>query len=681
MRKLLVALLGVFLMTSVCLAASQTLTNDTGTTAIGVVVTFSGKVALISWDTNTFSEVKPDGQAKSFTFSEGSLANNGSFKIAWSPSSQTIVDYKWEKVAERHDTSGIDWDSIPVSISYEYDPPVSWFSCGGERDIATARFWGRDGIHVKAVRVALSEAGFAVRVELHSGDKWGNYGYIVAFKIGTSRPLKVFLYPQNFQRTRLVTDEHGESTELGAVSRTIEGSVMRAWVPSVLYAKRFTAETLAASPVDMHLDYIEGKRRELFGYSGRGIAAWIGKQPAIAEIPGLEPLGNPFWQRYSDASGASYARTVWDMQAWNGRVYLAHGDTGSNAGPIAVWYYAPDQARFVNEFSVDDEQIGRYCVIGSRLLIPGYDAMESWDFGNLYLNEGAGWQKLRTIPNAIHVYDLAMYEGRLHVVGSYSPPLLPGNPPPDTGGFIGVSDDMGRSWGIEQHPGPFSEVGITRVRDASDPGVFRFMSLFELQGKLFTSGWGVSRIYELGSAGFSLLKVDPFPGTASQFDEAPLTPPNELDMSDEELHHLFADPKVGGHIARSVQFSDHLVYVGGIASIDLHVPWWGIGVFAATAMQDGQIRRVMDLGANWAPRDLAVSGGALYVLSVSTTDNGFRSRIDMTRDLSEWNPVLDFEADAPAFSIEVLDGYLYIGLGGDYESSGGIYRVSLQPHS
>jgi hypothetical protein len=396
---------------------------------------------------------------------------------------------------------------------------------------------------------------------------------------------------------------------------------------------------------------------------------------AGAVIPGLEYLGNPFLSRYPSEVGLEFARTVWDMQAWKGRIYLGHGDTGSNAGPIDVWYYAPDQARFVSEFSVDDEQIGHYCPIGDSLCVPGYDATEAWDFGNLYVNAGTDWQKLRTIPNAIHVYDLLMYENRLYAAGSAQ---LPGSTPLAAGGFLGVSDDGGQSWEMKLHLGPFSGDGVTRGRDASDPGVERFTSLFELQGKLLASGWGASRIYELGPGGFSVLEVDPFPGIASQFSEPPLLPPNEVVlMSTEEIDRLWGDPKVAGYIARSVEFSGQLVYIGGIVSWTPYEPWQGIGVFAATAMRDGQIRRVLDLGGAWESRDLAVSGDELYVLSVSATSSGFQSRVDVTRDLSEWSVVLEFVTDAPAFSIEVLDGYLYVGLGGAYPSSGSIYRTLL----
>jgi hypothetical protein len=201
------------------------------------------------------------------------------------------------------------------------------------------------------------------------------------------------------------------------------------------------------------------------------------------------------------------------------------------------------------------------------------------------------------------------------------------------------------------------------------------MSLFQLSGDLFASGWGVSRIYRLGPQGFSVYAVDPFPGVPSRYSEPPLPAPNFSSL--EDLQPLLDDPKVGGYIARSVHFLEQLMYVGGTRSETRGRPWRGIGAFAATEMEDGKIRRILDLGADWEPRDLVVAGDRLYVLSVSTTEAGFRSRVDVTRDLDEWTLAADLVADAPAFSIEVLAGYLYVGLGGAYPSSGSIYRTRL----
>jgi hypothetical protein len=137
--------------------------------------------------------------------------------------------------------------------------------------MARSQFWGRDGLHVRDFRVGWSEAGLAVSVELYGDDKMGQYGYIVSFHVGVS-VLHMMLYPQ-YPTARLAADVDGQWFELGTVPRewlAVTGSTVRAWFPSAMYAERFAGEVLATSPVDLHLDYIEGSRRELFMYSGRG---------------------------------------------------------------------------------------------------------------------------------------------------------------------------------------------------------------------------------------------------------------------------------------------------------------------------------------------------------------------------------------------------------------------------
>lgn len=129
-------------------------------------------------------------------------------------------------------------------------------------------------------------------------------------------------------------------------------------------------------------------------------------------------LGNPFKQSYPDGSGWEYARNVWDMMAWQSRIYFGIGDVARNAGPVDLWYYDTSDKRFINEFTVDDELIIRFRPFNSTLYIPGYDATESWDYGNFYLNSGGGWQKFRTIPGEIHVIDIYSYNDKLFACGS-----------------------------------------------------------------------------------------------------------------------------------------------------------------------------------------------------------------------------------------------------------------------
>ena len=136
----------------------------------------------------------------------------------------------------------------------------------------------------------------------------------------------------------------------------------------------------------------------------------------------LDWLGIPLGDRYSRRAWI-YARNVWDLQAHEGRLYIGGGNSSNvgpatNAGPVPLVSYDPDTGGFVQESTVDDEQIDRFRVIAGRLHIPGHDPTESWDWGNDYVLGSTGWEKRRTIPRAIHTYDLALAGGRLFAAGS-----------------------------------------------------------------------------------------------------------------------------------------------------------------------------------------------------------------------------------------------------------------------
>jgi len=577
-----------------------------------------------------------------------------------------------------------DWTTVNYALLFaEPQPKISelWLD-SEQRPVSEGTHWGLPGSDVKGVKLSYSSGGLYIRLEMTTTTVRGSYVYSLHFwPTGgeTYGPLTLILDPAKNEAWAGEVYPRAWRDIPGVVHLIEVGDTyFVAYLPNIKIPSREMLEETADWEVVLLVVYVrpddvwEAYRTVPLARDVAGLPT----QLAPLAIPGLEFVGSPFLPRYPGGVGMDYPRTVWDMQVWKGRIYFGHGDSGANAGPIDVWYYAPEQATFTKEFSVDDEQIDHYRLIGDSLAIPGHDAMEPWDFGNLYINEGTGWQKLRTISNAVHVHDVAVYENRLYVVGS-GVFAYGASGPSEAGGFIGVSADTGQSWEIEKHLSWWFSDDVPYVHDAADPGVERFVSLFELQGELFASGWGVSRIYKLGPDGFFVHAVDPFPGVASQYSEPPLPAPNFNGMSPEAFQLLLDDPKVGGYIARSVHFSEQLVYIGGTRSETLYRPWRGIGVFAATEMRDGGIRRILDLGAGWEPRDLVVAGEELYVLSVSPAGNRFRSRVDVTRDLSEWSAVADFTADAPAFSVEVLDGYLYVGLGGAHRSSGNIYRTKL----
>jgi len=299
-RATALVLLSAVLLVLTASAASEYLTNRTGKTATAVTVTFSEEVRITSHDESVFPNQEPAGRAETFTFSGGELADNGRFKLSWTPGSASVVNCEWltgrglgvappetggvgRQAGSTDGIGEIDWEAIPISVSYVGAENVVFF-CDGNQDWANARFWDRDGCHVANLSVGVSNAGLAVRVTLDEYDRVGLYGYNVGFRVGGSA-LYMMLSPHD-QRGRLAADVNGQWLELGTIMLgplDVTDTTVRAWFPSAIYAQRFAVETLAASPVDLHLEYVEGTRRELFSYVGSGQAAWIGEG---APLPG-----------------------------------------------------------------------------------------------------------------------------------------------------------------------------------------------------------------------------------------------------------------------------------------------------------------------------------------------------------------------------------------------------------
>ena len=83
----------------------------------------------------------------------------------------------------------------------------------------------------------------------------------------------------------------------------------------------------------------------------------------------LVNLGNPL----AISGQTSRSLNVWDMQAFDGKIYLAGGSTVDNTGPIAVWAYNPSQQQFEQEYTVSEEAIEHYRVFDNQLYIPASD--------------------------------------------------------------------------------------------------------------------------------------------------------------------------------------------------------------------------------------------------------------------------------------------------------------------
>ena len=347
--------------------------------------------------------------------------------------------------------------------------------------------------------------------------------------------------------------------------------------------------------------------------------------PPVEVAP--ERLGNVFTQ------ASAYARNVWDMQLFGGLVWIGHGDSIDNWGPIPLWSLDPATGALATEFTADDEQVDEFRVLDGELYVPGHDGRGDWSRGEFYRLESGGWKEHRTIPHGVHVFDLALQGGRLFAALG-------------TEGVRGqesllASADGGESW--------------TPVTDDTD----RVYDLFELGGELYGSplmNAGDSagaqpllrldgeRFVRTGAAGATLL-----PGLA---------------------------PGRWGRMVRPTGFRGVLVYIAAASSFD-----W-VPVSLAVTRDLREVRRAALPDAAAVPYDLLVRGDTLYLLAAApgAAGGGYTVRVYRTVDTVAWRELFHFRAATFARSFEESGGDFYFGLGCRYEApdpaSGDLLRVS-----
>ena len=138
----------------------------------------------------------------------------------------------------------------------------------------------------------------------------------------------------------------------------------------------------------------------------------ICKKTSVSSQPAAEytELGIPSSAEYETGVRA---RSPWDMIVWEGALYVGNGDFDANAGPVRIYRMALESEVWESSAPLPEEEINRFTVIGDRLTTPGIDPKEDWDLGNYYVFQNGEWKQNRVLPNGIHAFDLAEYDGKI----------------------------------------------------------------------------------------------------------------------------------------------------------------------------------------------------------------------------------------------------------------------------
>ena len=154
--------------------------------------------------------------------------------------------------------------------------------------------------------------------------------------------------------------------------------------------------------------------------------------PPAVEVS-YQSLGIPLSSDYREGIPA---RTAWDIEICNGKLFVGGGDYDANSGPVPIYEYDLLTEKWKKSASLPDEQISRFIPWGDGLIAPGCDPRQDWTFGNVYIYDGDSWQTKRTIPGGIHQFDIVQFNGRMFVGLGVAPGEFP----------IAVSDDGGDSF-------------------------------------------------------------------------------------------------------------------------------------------------------------------------------------------------------------------------------------------
>jgi hypothetical protein len=377
--------------------------------------------------------------------------------------------------------------------------------------------------------------------------------------------------------------------------------------------------------------------------------------PAVADAANrVERLGNPFLSIYKDPQ-RTYARNIWDMQAFDGALFLGAGNSSNigpaqNAGPVPIVVYDPKTQSFRQEEKVDEEQIDGFRILNGDLYIPGHDPTQSWDWGNFYRREtGGAWKKYRNLPGVLHAYDLAWHGGKLFSASSTK-----------QGAAVGISEDQGKTWSL-------LPLGRTRV-----------YAMLKAAGKLYA----VKPL--LGTSARKKPSGAASPENHSVYEFVP--PANFAPRQDIGRGTLFPEtdlpPGQALKVTRALNLGETAFYIGAYVHNDHQsVPF---GVYAAYSLEQGHpnVKR-LPLPKDSKPWDLLLNDNYLYILTAKQYGSSFVIRVfrSPASDLAACSEVFRFTGKTFARSFEMLDGDFYFGLGGEIENPKRWRQEELSPET
>lgn len=165
-------------------------------------------------------------------------------------------------------------------------------------------------------------------------------------------------------------------------------------------------------------------------------------------------------------------RTPWDMQIYQGKLYIGAGDYDANSGNTPIYALDLETQTWDDTGTLLNEAVTGLAVLEDTFYIPGTDpTTNSWAYGNYYHKDGQNWQIHDNLPGAVHTFDIASYKGNLFFgIGTANATVSP----------VKISKDNGATY----QDVAFYRDGKNQIGDQTYR-YFRVYNFFQLKGDLY----------------------------------------------------------------------------------------------------------------------------------------------------------------------------------------------------
>jgi hypothetical protein len=323
-------------------------------------------------------------------------------------------------------------------------------------------------------------------------------------------------------------------------------------------------------------------------------------------------LGIPLKDYYKTGS---IERCAWDVEIYEGELYVASGDYDTNKGPVNIWSYNLKDRTWKDRGGLEDEQIERFYIFDNKLYAPGSDSMGTWEYGNYYCYEDGTWITNNTLPGGVHNFDLIKFEGKLFAgLG-----VEPGNAP------VVMSED-------EKEWTPVHFYKKDKKINTQNQILIRVYDFFVLDHDLYA--------YLYLSSGSEVQRE------LYRFEDGKFVYYSKLPSEFEGKRNVYA------HVNQKVEFNDRMY----IAARNLYTTG------------DMKNAKLCNLDKKVVVTDLRVVKNKLYVLANESIikDDGseqFKISVFESKDGKNFNEKFYFYYAVPALSFTYGDNAFYFGMG------------------